>query len=172
MVMEFEIFVKNYQDMVFSTAMRIVGVSADAEDISQNVFVLAYKHFAVLKDDPAAGGWLRTCARNHSINHYNRYQKRWRFFGSLDNDDGVVYDPAQPEVDESWLHSRLDDLRDALTELPAKYRAPLVLYHYEDLSYEEIADRLKISLSKVKTDISRGRELLRKKVFQTEVAYA
>jgi RNA polymerase sigma-70 factor (ECF subfamily) len=170
--MEFETFVRDNQDMVFSTAMLIIGARADAEDISQNVFVMAYNHFDQLKDDPAAGGWLRTCARNLSINHYNRYQRRWRFFSSLDLDDGTPYEPEQPAADHSWLHQFVDELRDALGDLPAKYRTPLVLFHYEDLSYAEIAGQLKISLTKVKTDISRGREMLRKKIFKSEVAYA
>jgi len=52
----------------------------------------------------------------------------------------------------------------ALQKLPATQRVPLVLYHFEDLGYEEIAAKLRISLGKVKTDIFRGREALRKKL--------
>jgi RNA polymerase sigma-70 factor (ECF subfamily) len=51
-----------------------------------------------------------------------------------------------------------------LQKLPPAQRVPLVLYHFEDMSYEEIAARLRASLSKVKTDIHRGRETLRKKL--------
>jgi len=51
-----------------------------------------------------------------------------------------------------------------LQELPPAQRVPLVLYHLEDLGYEEIAAKLEVSLGKVKTDISRGREVLRRKL--------
>jgi len=49
----------------------------------------------------------------------------------------------------------------ALRRLPASQRVPIVLFHFDELSYQEIADRLQVSLSKVKTDIHRGREALR-----------
>jgi RNA polymerase sigma-70 factor (ECF subfamily) len=65
---------------------------------------------------------------------------------------------------EASAVDRRELLDRALERLPASQRVPLVLYHYEDLSYEEIAARLKISLSKLKTDIHRGRETLRKKL--------
>jgi hypothetical protein len=55
-------------------------------------------------------------------------------------------------------------LEEALAKLPPAQRVPLVLYHFEDKSYEEISAMLKISLSKVKTDIFRGREALKKKL--------
>ncbi len=55
-------------------------------------------------------------------------------------------------------------LEKALQKLPVAQRVPLVLYHFEDMSYEEIAAQLKISLPKVKTDIFRARESLRKKL--------
>ena len=51
-----------------------------------------------------------------------------------------------------------------MQKLPSAQRVPLVLYHFEDMSYEEIAAKLRVSLSKVKTDIHRAREALRKKL--------
>jgi RNA polymerase sigma-70 factor (ECF subfamily) len=57
----------------------------------------------------------------------------------------------------------------ALHSLPSAQRVPLVLYHLEGLQYEEIAAKLRVSLGKVKTDIFRGREALRKKL-QTQLA--
>lgn len=53
-------------------------------------------------------------------------------------------------------------LEAALTKLPEHQRVPLVLYHFEEQSYQQIADLLGVSLGKVKTDIHRGREALRK----------
>ena len=52
----------------------------------------------------------------------------------------------------------------ALQSLPTPQRVPLVLHHFEELSYEEIAEKLGVSLGKVKTDIFRGREALRRKL--------
>ena len=79
-VQEFEAFVRRYQNMVFSVAARIVGNLADAEDITQEVFIKAFDRFGELRESKTAGGWLKTVATNLSINHLNRYHARWRFF--------------------------------------------------------------------------------------------
>ena len=69
-----------YQDMVFSTAVRLTGSPAQAEDISQEVFLKAYENFERLGEDASRGGWLKTVATNLSLNHLSRYRSRWSFF--------------------------------------------------------------------------------------------
>ena len=69
-----------YQDMVFSTAARLTGNDAQAQDIAQEVFLKAYENFASLRTSPTAGGWLKTVATNLTLNHLSRYRRRWRFF--------------------------------------------------------------------------------------------
>jgi RNA polymerase sigma-70 factor (ECF subfamily) len=155
-----------YQDMVFSTAARITGRDGPAEDIAQQVFLKAYENFAQLRTSPAAGGWLKTVARNLALNHATRYRRRWRFFSEMrsDDDDDAEMEIPQPETAAADLD---DDARraivaDALQKLPDHRRLPLVLYHFEEMSYEQIAQQLGISLSKVKIDILRARGALAK----------
>src|SRR5205807_10632950 len=85
---QFEAFMRNYQNMVFSTAMRLVANQAEAEDIAQEVFLKAYERFADLRNSPTVGGWLKTVARNLSLNHLSRYRARWSFFSELLNRPG------------------------------------------------------------------------------------
>lgn len=66
---DFANFMRNYQDMVFSTAARLTGNETQAEDISQEVFLEAHQHFAMLSTRPTAGGWLKTVATNLALNH-------------------------------------------------------------------------------------------------------
>src|SRR6202521_2586657 len=80
---QFEVFMQNYQNMVFSTAMRLVANQSEAEDISQEVFLKAYERFAELRHSPTVGGWLKTVATNMSLNHLSRYRSRWTFFSDL-----------------------------------------------------------------------------------------
>jgi len=164
---EFEVFVKNYQDMVYTTAIRLVANPADAEDISQQVFLKAYDHFDQIATGGSAGGWLKTVARNLSLNHLSRYRARWRFFSELDSEEHeteFVDSLAAPEtIDQSLMESDYREmLNAALLKLPATQRVPLVLFHVDNLAYEEIAKHLRVSLSKVKTDIHRGRIALKK----------
>jgi RNA polymerase sigma-70 factor (ECF subfamily) len=164
---DFTTFMRHYQDMVFSTAARIVRNDAQAEDISQEVFIKAHEHFAMLSTSASAGGWLKTVATNLSINHVQRYRRRWTFFSELakpGEESSGTPEFAAPDtffdgIDASERRLRVDE---ALARLPDHQRLPLVLFHYEDLSYEEIARRLGVSLAKVKTDILRARAALAK----------
>ena len=158
-----------YQDMVYTTAVRLLGNEAEAEDISQEVFLKAYERYDDLSKSPTVGGWLKTVTRNLCLNHLTRYRARWRFFSEFSleqKDDDREIEFAAPDTFEQDLETKDNRrlLEVALQKLPATQRVPLVLYHFEDLGYEEIAAKLRISLGKVKTDIFRGREALRKKL--------
>jgi len=166
---DFTTFMRAYQDMVYSTAVRLLGNESQAEDISQEVFIKAYERFEDLRSSPSAGGWLKTVATNLSINHLQRYRKRWRFFSELVRDDGGDGDEGAPvefaSPDSDFLaglarSERREWVDRALEKLPEHHRVPLVLYHFEEMPYEEIARKLKISLAKVKTDILRARASL------------
>ncbi len=165
---QFETFMRNYQNMVFSTAMRMLANETEAEDVAQEVFLKAYQHFEDLQSSPTAGGWLKTVATNLSLNHLARYRSRWSFFSELvtrqADEEAHEVEFAAPETLEEDL-ARADRhtlVEQALQKLPTAQRVPLVLFHLEGLKYEEIAAKLRVSLGKVKTDIFRGREALRK----------
>ncbi len=165
---DFTTFMRNYQDMVYSTAVRLIGNETQAEDIAQEVFIKAYEHFDNLSTSVSAGGWLKTVATNLSINHIQRYKKRWSFFSDLAHQDAEGGEKevefAAPDTFFSGVDSaeRREWVEQALAKLPDHQRVPLTLYHFEDMPYDEIAKRLRVSLSKVKTDILRGREALAK----------
>ena len=168
---QFETFMQNYQNMVFSTAMRLVANPAEAEDIAQDVFLKAYERFAELRDSPTAGGWLKTVATNMSLNHLSRYRARWSFFSELFGGSHEEDEPREPDFaapgnlqEDLERADRHELVEQALRQLPPGQRVPLVLYHLEGMKYDEIAARLNVSLGKVKTDIFRGREALRKKL--------
>jgi RNA polymerase sigma-70 factor, ECF subfamily len=167
-----------YQDMVFTTSARLVGDDRQAEDIAQEVFLKAFENFDQLRTSPSAGGWLKTVARNLSLNHIFRYRRRWRMFSELRREDSEEDEPevefALPDdvlagVDAGVRHGLVEE---ALHRLPERQRLPLVLYHFEELSYEEIAGQLGVSLAKVKTDIFRARAALAKLLAQRGVTAA
>lgn len=159
---EFTSFMRAYQDMVFSTAARLLGTGPQAEDIAQETFVRAYQHFATLQASATPGGWLKTVATNLSLNHLSRHRRRFRLFSELKDHDS----PDAPAPDVEVPDTLLDNLdacargarvQAALERLPDHQRVPLVLFHFDEMPYEDIARRLNVSLAKVKTDIRRGR---------------
>jgi RNA polymerase sigma-70 factor (ECF subfamily) len=170
---EFTAFMRAYQDMVFTTAVRLTGNAAQAEDIAQEAFLRAYERFDELRTSAAAGGWLKTVTTNLALNHLNRYHRRWRLFSEVFAGDVVEeeLDRAAAAIDELFVQTDAEQRRilieRALERLPDHQKAPLVLYHFEEMSYHDIAVRLRVSLAKVKTDILRGRIALAAQLAQS-----
>jgi RNA polymerase sigma-70 factor (ECF subfamily) len=164
----FEAFVREYQDMVFATAVRLLANPVEAEDIAQTVFLRAFERFASIAASSTAAGWLKTVTTNLCLNHLARYRARWQFFSELDRPgDEQQYESmlaAPPSADAAEHASRRERLERAVHALPDHQRVPLVLFHFEDMTYKEIAATLGISLAKVRTDIHRGREALKREM--------
>jgi RNA polymerase sigma-70 factor (ECF subfamily) len=145
----------------------LVGNDAQAADIAQEVFLRAYEHFSQLRTSETAGGWLKTVATNLTLNHLSRYRKRWRLFSEMKADSSEeapdfeanlpLPDTLLADLDADQRRAAIDE---AMRRLPDHQRVPLVLYHFEDLSYQDIAVRLGASIAKIKTDIRRGRAAL------------
>jgi RNA polymerase sigma-70 factor, ECF subfamily len=164
----FEAFVRSYQDMVYGVAVRLLGNPAEAEDVAQTVFLKAFQRFAEIGTSVSAAGWLKTVTKNACLNHLSRYRARWRFFSELEGDrsSGTGYEAELVSEEDTALDLEREDQRGhlerALHALPDHQRVPLVLFHFENTSYQDIADQLGVSLGKVKTDIHRGREALKR----------
>ena len=161
---------QRYQNMVFSTAMRLLANQTEAEDVAQETFLRAYDHFDELHSSPTAGGWLKRVATNLCLNHLSRYRARWSFFsemfsGSAEEESEPIEFAAPDDLGQKLeMADRHEVVEKELQKLPSAQRVALVLYHLEGLRYEEIAAKLNVSLGKVKTDIFRAREALRKKL--------
>lgn len=159
---DFEAFVREHQDMVYTTALRLLGREAEAEDMASEAFVRAFERFDDIKDSVSPGGWLRTVTTNLCLNHLQRHRSRWRLFSEMETEEGgAIEETFASPSSETASDDRLALLEEALLKLPEVQRVPLVLFHFEELSYEEIARKLGVSLGKVKTDIHRGRGVLR-----------
>jgi RNA polymerase sigma-70 factor (ECF subfamily) len=170
---QFEAFVRKHQDMVFATAIRLLGRPADAEDVAQAVFLQAFQRFDEIGPSVAAAGWLKTVARHACLNHLLRDRRRWALFSEIERGERRDDSDAPGDVGRALVSSsrpdleleaadELEHLELALRRLPDHQRVPLVLFHFDDMSYQDIARTLGVSLGKVKTDIHRGREALRR----------
>lgn len=175
----FEAFVLAYQDMVFATAVRLLGRTGEAEDVAQTVFLKAFERFDAIGDSPSAAGWLKTVTTHVCLNHLSRYRSRWRLFSELAPRDGR--DDADSQFEATLTSAASEDARldsaqaarrleIALRRLPDHQRVPLVLFHFDEKSYQEIAVLLGVSLAKVKSDIHRGRDALKTHLSSTDAA--
>lgn len=149
-----------HQDTIFRYAFRLSGCAPTAEDITQEVFLRAFRSLHQLRDEAAARGWLLVIARNE----FARWCRKSAAAGvelepGLADSLGVSED--EPAVDRNeWIQRALD-------ELPSEFRLVLLMFYFEDLSYAEIAEQLQIPMGTVMSRLSRGRSHLKSALQQS-----
>jgi RNA polymerase sigma-70 factor, ECF subfamily len=160
--------IRPYERGVFLAAASILGNDADAEEVSQEAILKAYKHLARFRQESKFSTWLIQIAINEAKMKLRK--DRRHLYESLDNgqrtDDGdyIPTDFADwREIPSQALeHSELRDaLRKALRSLPEKYRTVLILRDVQQMSIAETAKVLGISEENVKTRTSRARLQMR-----------
>jgi RNA polymerase sigma factor (sigma-70 family) len=163
----FKTIVETWQNMVYNTAIGIVQNAEDAEDITQEVFVQVYQSVSSCKGDAKFSTWLYRIAITKSLDHERRKKrkKRFAFVKSLFGEEGgEVIDP--PDFNHPGVV--LDKKEDAATffsvinKLPENQRIAFTLHKLEGLSYQEVSEVMKTTLSSVESLMHRAKNNLRK----------
>lgn len=155
----FDILVKRYQKRVYFLAYRMVKSHDPADDIAQETFIKAYFAIGSFKIGYSFYTWLYRICMNLSINFLKRRkfvmpECRFREEASpLEREAGGA-DPSKDFI----LKEMRDNIERAMDSLPPKYKSALILRVYEDMSYEDIAKTLKISVGTVMSRLFRARE--------------
>ena len=148
--------VQRNQQAVFNASYHVLGNVRDAEDATQEAFIRAYQFFERYDLNRPLGPWLVRIAINVCLNRVEGQ----KVDSELDEELSPAADPKpDPEI-QTMLRDRDDIVRNELSRLPPRYRAVIELRHFQELSYEEIADVLKRPLSDIKSDLFRARKLL------------
>jgi RNA polymerase sigma-70 factor, ECF subfamily len=145
-----------HREALLKLACRITRDRETAKDALQEALLSAVEH----KDSFLGLASLKTYLTRLVINKCidaNRRQGRWRFFMSLVQKEDLY--PEQEAAEPGT--GRIARIREMVNLLPDRYRIPLVLVEYEEMSYQEVSDILKISLSAVRMRIFKARERLR-----------
>jgi RNA polymerase sigma-70 factor (ECF subfamily) len=156
--------VSKYQDKVYNLCRHMLRNAYDAEDAAQEVFLKACQALPKFQPEASLYTWLYRIATNTCIDY-----KKKPIFESLFGDSGegerLVHDRASdaPSPEKLYQSKQIDQaLQEGLGKLSPKLRAIIILKEVEELSYEEIADTLEISMGTVKSRIARAREELQK----------
>jgi RNA polymerase sigma-70 factor (ECF subfamily) len=150
--------ITRYQTSVFNVCYRILHERGEAEDLAQETFIRAYHRIYTFDIEREFGPWVRRVAANLCLNHLESQ----KVTAELDDDRDA--DPAQLPEAIYAVRERSENIRSALASLPAHYRVVVELRHYQEMSYEEIAEELKIPLSDVKSHLFRARKILAEKL--------
>ena len=159
----FEALARQHQGRLFRLVLAITGNREDAEDALQEVLIRAYRSLPAFRGDATVSTWLHRIALNTTRN-WLRSQVR-ASSDRIAQRLAAVGAPATPDVDrELEDRERRAILREALQCLPAHYREALLLRHYQDMPYGEIAQVLQIPIGTVRSRIAQGRCLLLRKL--------
>jgi RNA polymerase sigma-70 factor (ECF subfamily) len=163
----FKSLVANYQDLVYNTALGVVQNSADAEDVTQEVFIQVFRSIDQFKGDARLSTWIYRITTTKALDHIRsrKRKKRFAFITSLFGpNDELVHEP----IDFQHPGVTLDRKEQAallfrmIDQLPDNQKVAFTLHKTEELSYQEIADVMKLSVSAVESLLFRARQNLRK----------
>src|SRR5688500_13641901 len=160
-----ETIVRLYWRKVFNVAYKFVGRHDMAEDLTQDVFLKLYKSLDTFDQRANFQTWLVSVSRNLCIDHYRSVRKE-RETIDRDVDAGELTPAAQTTSPIAALEQadRVTLLKKALAHLPPTLRSAVLLRDIQELSYQEIADRLHLPEGTVKSRINRGRTELARQI--------
>lgn len=150
-----EIFVNENRTRIFRICLAYVQNEDDASDLTQEIFIKAFEKLHQYKGDSKLSTWLTRIAINLSLNFLRDNRKRLqqtdisKFDFPISTSDGIVQDEIKKMV------------RKAIYKLPKKQREIFILHFYLDLSYSEINEITKLSISSIESLLFRARKNLR-----------
>jgi len=154
-----------YHDAIYNYIYRMIHDREQVEDLTQEAFIKAFASLKSFNEEFAFSTWLYKIATNNSIDYIRK--KKLQMYSidkpieSKDSDFAFELPDETAEADKRLISGQRAELvREAINQLPEKYRQVIVLRHAEERSYEEIAKMLKLPIGTVKAHIFRARELL------------
>jgi RNA polymerase sigma-70 factor (ECF subfamily) len=164
----YEELLRTYEDPVYNLVYRLLNQPVDAPDVVQEIFVKVYRNLNHFQGKSSLKTWIYRIAVNEAYNHrrwFSRHKKQEVGLNGSDESSvglaDVLPDRCRSPFDLTSDHETRALIEEALLKINPVFRSAVVLRDLEDLSYEEIAEVLQISLGTVKSRILRGRESLR-----------
>jgi RNA polymerase sigma-70 factor, ECF subfamily len=171
---EFDQLVERYHKQAYNIAYRMAGNHADAEDLTQEAFIRAFRFFGQYRRELPFDSWLYKIMSNVFIDRLRRRPKvKIRSIDQpVTTDEGEaqfeIADPSDGPEDVVLSMEMDSRLQAALENLPEAFRITVIYADIEGLSYEEIAEATKTNIGTVRSRLHRGRRLLRDKLKKFE----
>lgn len=154
----YEQIVLRYQDKLGRYIKRLTNRSLEVDDLLQEVFIKAYKNLRQFDPKLKFSSWLYRIAHNESV---NLIKSSW--IQKITSLEPLFFLGEKSDVEERFDKRQLEQkMKSCLNRLPIKYKEVLVLYYYEDKSYQEISDILRINNQTVGVLLHRGKIKLKK----------
>ena len=158
--MSFEQVLKKHADAVTRVCIVHCGNQTDAQDCFQNVFLKLYQSDIDFESEAHIRAWLIRVAVNDCTDWYRQFWKR-----------RIILTDEFPDNNSEIAQEQDDSVISYLMKLPFKYRRILYCHYYEDKKISEMATELKLSENTVKTQLVRGRELLKRNIKKAQTVH-
>ncbi|WP_281889636.1 RNA polymerase sigma factor [Paenibacillus sp. YYML68] len=156
----YRILIQRYQDYIYTLVYRMVEHRETAEDLTQEVFIKLFRSLARFRGDSLLKTWLYRLTVN-LVTDYRRSQKRKPYEAVLDKVKGWFGDRREEPEAKAVQQEERESVQRLLAGMPDKYRLVLYLYHYKQLSYQEISDVTGLPLKTIETRLYRGKSMLK-----------
>ena len=163
----FDWLVTHYSSSVYSLVSGMVSESSDAADITQDVFLKAFRGIRGFRRGSSLKTWLYRIAIREALNHRRWLWRHHRQQASIDGEPAEghtaveIEDECKNPFEETATHEVQQAVQQGLREIPEVFRSAVILRDLEGMSYEEVGEVLGVSVGTVKSRILRGRRLLR-----------
>jgi RNA polymerase sigma-70 factor (ECF subfamily) len=170
----YEELIERYEQQLYGMMFRLLGNQTDAADVVQEVFLKVFRTINSFREQSSLKTWIYRIAVNEAHNHRRWFARHCRREISMEEErDGNLHsrleytaDPGRSPYDQTLDNENRILIERALARINPVFRTAVVLRDIQNLSYEEIAEILQISLGTVKSRILRGREALRREIMQ------
>lgn len=158
-----ELFEK-YRKLVYHVAGKYLKNTDDVEDATQEVFLRSYRALDKYNSEYRFSTWLSGITRNHCLDKI----RKEGHIQTQDIDDCTWLTADRYTPEEAWLEKEVrKEVRDAIEDLPKGYQEVVNMYHWQDLSYRSMSDKMEKPLSIVKNRLMRARRMLEKRLTAT-----
>jgi RNA polymerase sigma-70 factor, ECF subfamily len=170
----YEELISRYEQPIYSMVYRLLGNQTDACDVVQEVFLKIFRGVNSFREQSSLRTWIYRIAVNEVHNHRRWWARHCRHEVPMDGDKEheretpaeFAADPGRSPYEQALDSETRTLVERALTRINPDFRTAVVLRDIQNLSYEEIAEILQLSLGTVKSRILRGREALRRELTQ------
>ena len=162
----FSTLIKRYEKQIYSLAYRLTNNKDDAQDLAQEAFIKIYKNLDKYDHERPFFPWMYKVAANVC---YSMLRQSKSHATEITLEKVIEFSPLIPDRNthpEEYYQTKETQklVRQAIAELPERYRVPLVLKYLEEMSYKEISEILDIPVTTIETRLYRGRSLLKKRL--------
>ncbi len=169
----YEELIERYEQQLYGMIYRLLGNQMDAADVVQEVFLKVFRTINSFREQSSLRTWIYRIAVNEAHNHRRWFARHCRCEVSMEDERGEHHasleyaaDPGRSPYEQTLESENRTLIERALTKVSPVFRTAVVLRDIQNLSYEEIAEILQVSLGTVKSRILRGREALRLEITQ------